>query len=54
LHRLYMGKHTNKTTKGTEESLLRFLRSCTLIDVDLFILIAKMVRDIFSLLVMTI
>jgi hypothetical protein len=34
------GKYTNKTTKGAKESILRFLRSCTLIGVDIFVLIA--------------
>jgi len=37
---LHKEKHTNKTTKGAKESLLRFLRSCILKGVDIFILIA--------------
>jgi len=37
---LHNGKHTNKTIKGAEESLLKLLRSYTLKGVDIFILIA--------------
>jgi hypothetical protein len=37
---LHKEKHTNKTTRGAKESLLKLLRSCILKGVNLFKLIA--------------